>query len=329
VTAVSALYSRRVGIAHWDEVPSELYEVGPLAAHWADLGSAAGSVTVGVNRVEILPGKRSTPVHSEGEEEEIFYVLGGTGLSWQEGETYEVRSGDCLVHLAGRETHTLVAGPDGLDVLAFGMRAHAEMGYLPRAGVMRHGRATIDLSSDDRHPWEREAAAGDLELPPPSPRPNRIVNVADVAAEGRQGETVASDHRELGGAAGSERTGLNHHTVPSGKLNVPPHCHSAEEEIFVVLEGGGTLELTPSPRAASIGIEPASHDVRPGSVVARPAGTRVAHTFRAGPDGLTLLAYGTRDPNDICYYPRSRKISWRGVGLIARVDHVDYWVDED
>lgn len=298
-------------------------------AYWTDLGSAAGSVTAGVNRVEILPGRRSTPVHSEGEEEEIFYVLGGTGLSWQEGETFDVRAGDCLVHLAGRQTHTLVAGPDGLDVLAFGMRAYAEMGYLPRAGVMRHGRATIDLSPDDRHPWEREAAAGELELPPPSPRPARIVNVADLPADGRHGKTVASDHRELAGAAGSKRTGLNHHAVPPGMLNVPPHCHSAEEEIFVVLEGNGTLELTPSPRSATRGVESSAHAVWTGSVVARPAGTGVAHAFRAGADGLKLLAYGTRDPNDICYYPRSRKISWRGVGVIARVDHVEYWVDED
>jgi uncharacterized cupin superfamily protein len=316
-------------IAHWDEVPRELFEEGPLGGQWTDLGTAAGSVTVGVNRVEILPGKRSTPVHSEGEEEEITYVLGGTGLSWQEGETYEVGPGDCLAHLAGEQTHTLVAGEEGLDVLAFGMRAYAEMGYLPRAGVMRHGRATIDLSPDDRHPWEREAAAGELELPPPSLRPDRIVNLSDVSSHERRGATVASQQRLLGRAAGSERTGLNHVIVPPRMLNVPPHCHSAEEELFVVLDGTGTLELTPSPRQAAYGAEPSEHGVRAGSVVSRPAGTGIAHTFRAGSEGLTLLAYGTRDPNDICYYPRSRKISWRGVGVIARVEHVDYWVDED
>ena len=316
-------------IAQWDDAPRELFEAGPLAGHWTDLGSAAGSVTVGVNRVEILPGKRSTPVHSEGEEEEIFYVLSGSGLSWQERETYEVGPGDCLVHLAGEHTHTLVAGEEGLEVLAFGMRAYAEMGYLPRAGVMRHGRATVDLSPDDRHPWEREAAAGDLALPAPSPRPERIVNVADVPVQERDGATVAYKRRDLGRAAGSERTGLKHLTVPPGKLNVPPHCHSAEEELFVVLDGGGTLELTPSPDVASDGVEPSAYEVRRGSVVARPAGTGVAHAFRAGPAGLTLLAYGTREPNDICYYPRSRKIFWRGVGLISRLDHIDYWVDED
>ena len=68
---------------------------------------------------------------------------------------------------------------------------------------------------------------------------------------------------------------------------------------------------------------------RSSNVPGGPAGTRIAHAFRGGADGLTLLAYGTRDPNDIAYYPRSRKISWRGVGVIARVEHVDYWVDED
>ena len=65
-----------------------------------------------------------------------------------------------------------------------------------------------------------------------------------------------------------------------------------------------------------------------GSTVARPAGTRVAHAFRAGPDGLTLLAYGTRDPNDIAYYPRSNKVYLRGVGVLARVEPLDYWDGE-
>ncbi len=39
---------------------------------------------------------------------------------------------------------------------------------------------------------------------------------------------------------------------------------------------------------------------------------------------MTFLAYGTNLPNDICYYPRSNKIYWRGVGLIARLEPLDY-----
>ena len=78
-----------------------------------------------------------------------------------------------------------------------------------------------------------------------------------------------------------------------------------------------------------VGDDPETHPVRRGSVVARPPGTGVAHTFRAGGDGLTLLAWGTREPNDICWYPRSQKIFWRGVGVIARVETLDYWDGEE
>ena len=50
--------------------------------------------------------------------------------------------------------------------------------------------------------------------------------------------------------------------------------------------------------------------------------------FRAGEDGMTMLLYGTREPNDIAYYPRSNKINWRGIGVIGRVEHLDYWDGE-
>jgi uncharacterized cupin superfamily protein len=117
---------------------------------------------------------------------------------------------------------------------------------------------------------------------------------------------------------GSVRIGVGHLVVEPGKLTYPPHCHSAEEELFVVLEGSGTLLLGDDER----------HPVRPGSVVVRPPATRVAHASRAGDDGLALLAFGTRDPNDIAYFPRSRKVSLRRTGVRFRVDGLDYWDGE-
>jgi uncharacterized cupin superfamily protein len=68
--------------------------------------------------------------------------------------------------------------------------------------------------------------------------------------------------------------------------------------------------------------------LRAGHVVARPPGTRVSHSFRAGPDGVTMLVYGTREPNDICFYPRSNKIFWRGIGVIGRIEQLDYFDGE-
>ena len=233
------------------------------------------------------------------------------------------------MHRALEHAHTIQGGPNGIDLLAFGQRSYAANTLLPRAGVSWLGSTWVVQGAPEDHPWAREAAAGPPEIGELLPRPERIVNVADVPARERRRTTVGSEWRDLGRAAGSERTGLRLATVDSGKLSNPPHCHSAEEEIFVVLEGDGSLELTPSPRPAADGAEPSTHPVRAGSTVARRPGTAIAHTFRGGDHGLTLLAYGPREPNDIAYYPRSGKVSFRGVGLIARVEALDYWDGED
>ncbi|MDX6494873.1 MAG: hypothetical protein QOE17_859, partial [Gaiellales bacterium] len=41
------------------------------------------------------------------------------------------------------------------------------------------------------------------------------------------------------------------------------------------------------------------------------------------------LAYGTREPSDICFYPRSGKIAISGLGVIGRIEPVDYWDGEE
>ena len=307
-----------MSVVNWDEVEGERGEVGHLGSVWRDLGEAAGSVTVGLQRIEIDPGRWSTPAHVELAEEEIFYVLEGAGLSWQEGETFDVRAGDCLVHRVEEATHTLNAGPDGLDVLAFGLRRPSGGTFLPRAGVIRMGPGSA-AARVDKHPWEYESDAGAPELPAAtSPRPDRIVALDDVpVVERTNGADIFARQQDLGSAAGSVLSGLEHVTVGPGKLGNPPHCHSAEEELFVVLGGSGVVML---------GDE--EHAIRRGTVVSRPPATRVAHALRAGEDGLTYLAYGTREPNDIAYYPRSGKISFCGVGVIGRIEPLDYWDGE-
>jgi uncharacterized cupin superfamily protein len=304
-------------VVHWDDVDGETSEIGHLGGAWRDLGSAAGSVHVGLSRITVPAGKWTTPAHAECGEEEIFFVLAGSGVSWQDGRCHDVAAGDCLVHHVEGAAHTLCAGPDGLDVLAFGQRAPVGGTYLPRVGVVRHGPVAVPTSGD-RHPWELEADAGAPALTASLPRPETIVALDSVdGVERTNGGDVRLTQRDLGRAGGSVRTGLRHVTVAPGKLGAPPHCHSLEEEIFVVLEGDGV---------AAIGEE--ELPVAPGSVVARPAGTGVAHAFRAGDGGLVYLAYGTREPNDIAFYPRSGKVSFRGVKLIARVEALDYWDGE-
>jgi uncharacterized cupin superfamily protein len=315
-------------IAHWDDVAVVRRAEGHICGDWQYL-TGDGSVTVGARRLRIPAGSWSTPLHLEGSEEEIFFVLDGTGVSVQqaggEEQAFPVRPGDCLVHLALVHAHTLHAGPDGLEVLAFGQRHYPRNTLLPRAGVSWLGPTWVLQGAPEDHPYKREAAVGPPELGELQPRPSHIVNVDEVEPRTRTGATVERAIRDLGRAAGSFATGLGLYDVPPGKLHNPPHCHSAEEEIFVVTEGEGTLELWS--RASDNGLQ--EHPVRRGSVVARPAGTRIAHAFRAGAEGLSFLAYGTRDPRDIAYYPRSGKLSFRGLGVIGRLDVLDYWDGED
>ena len=136
--------------------------------------------------------------------------------------------------------------------------------------------------------------------------------------------------KRLASTAGAKQSGLNWIGAPPNDEGAPPHCHSAEEEIFVVLDGEGTLELWAGPKpGAPLPTEPKeTHTVRRGNVVARPPGTRISHCFRAGDTGLTYLAYGTREANDMCYYPRSNKIFFRGLGLIARLEPLEYFDGE-
>lgn len=194
------------------------------------------------------------------------------------GGTSAVRAGDCLLQLAGGATPALAGAGAGLDVLVFGG------GWVPEPEA-RPPATIVHLDDIEADPWGR----GD-------------VNVV---------------RRDIGEALGSRTTGMQHLTVAPGALSSPPHCHSAEEEVFVVLDGDGTLLL---------GDE--EHPVRAGSVVGRPPGTGVAHAFRAGEHRLTLLAYGTREPNDICFYPRSGKVSLRGIRAMFRVEQVGYWDGE-
>jgi uncharacterized cupin superfamily protein len=290
-------------IAHWDEVEARVLERGPMRLTRVDLGDAIASDRIGVALLKVQPGGRSSPVHCELAEEETFYVLRGSGLLWQDAgdgpATHEVRAGDCIVHVPATEYHTLVAGDDGLDVLAFGQRVYATASSLPRAGVLRM-EETVDISTGPR-PWDREAAAGELELPNPSPRPKNVVAFADAPV------ILNGTVRILGDAAGSVRTGLNSLTMTPGGDPYVPHCHSAEEEIFVILEGAGIVRL---------GDE--EHPVRAGHAISRRPGTGIPHSFVATGGPFTHLAYGTREPNDIAYYPETGEVWLRGVDVRLR-----------
>ena len=312
-----------MGLAHWEEVESHRRAKGEMDAVWQRLGDAAGTKGVGVNRVRVEPGKLPTPPHAHAASEEVFYVLAGSGLAWQDGQVHEVGPRDCVIYRAGGPAHTFVAGPDGLDYLVFGTRYPTETAWLPRSAAVRFGRTWAEGRGDD--PWDVEAEQPPLSYGDSAPRPPNILNVDEVELERYKAVRSAP----LATRERSDQAGFHWERLDPGGRGSVPHCHSEEEEVFVILEGEGTLHLWPSPSfGAATGSEREAIPLRPGHVIARPPATRVSHWFRAGPDGLTMLIYGTRKPNDLAFYPRSNKIAWRGLGVIGRIDVLDYFDGE-
>jgi uncharacterized cupin superfamily protein len=301
-----------VGLAHWDDVDWRRRAKGEMDAEWQFLGGAAGTVGVGVNRVRVAPGRLPTPPHSHGASEELYYVLGGSGLAWQDEQVHEVGPGDCVIHRADEHEHTFVAGEHGLEYLVYGTRHPIEVAWLPRSRAIRTGWPWTEGRDDD--PWDIEATVPPLAVPDPTPRPDNIVNVDEVETErwpnGALTAPLATRERSV-------LAGLHWEELPAGGTGAPPHCHSEEEEIFVILDGTATLHLEPSPLRRARGLEDEEHALRPGHVVARPAGSGVSHWFTAGPDGTRMLIYGTRKPNDMTFYPRDDKVAFRGLGVIT------------
>lgn len=231
---------------------------------------------------------------------------------------YEVGEGDCIVHLAGRERHTLLAGDDGLDVVAFGNRHPAQSAYLPRAKVSWLGATWVDTGGGD-WPWQREADVGEPDrVEPSAERPPNIKRAEDVQPVW-DGQVFP-----LASAAGSQQAGLNLVRLPPGGEGAPPHCHSAEDEFFVVLDGEGTLHADPTPTKIEFGGRSEEHAVRRGSIASFDGGVNVCHSLRAGDGGLTFLAYGTRQPHDVIYYLRRNALFFKGLGVMIPVEHVGF-----
>ena len=146
----------------------------------------------------------------------------------------------------------------------------------------------------------REAELGPPELPEPGPRPANIVNLSDTVADVRDGRLVRRTRRNLGRAAGSVTCGVQHVEVAPGGESSPAHCHSVEEEIFVILGGDGSLDpgRGRDPGHARPRRRPAAGDRRRAHVPGRRSRSRVPRVRHPRPGRPLLLSRGrTRSPS--------------------------------
>ena len=115
--------------------------------------------------------------------------------------------------------------------------------------------------------------------------------------------------------------------VPPGKRSCPYHFHYAQEEMFVILEGEGTL------RVAGEMIP-----IRAGDVIGIPPGPEYPHQIiNTSSALLKYLSISTQEVPEICEYPDSGKYlaysrtkgPLLGGGRMHRPDtDLDYWDGE-
>jgi len=146
------------------------------------------------------------------------------------------------------------------------------------------------------------------------------------------GERYESRHYQVGSRIGAQKLGYNLTELPAGKTGFPYHFHHVNEELFLVLEGTGTLR-TPD----------GNHPLRPGDLVCCPPGPDGAHQIvNSGAVPLRYLALSTVQDPEVVEYPDSgkygviagrtpgRSIQEAGFHAFAfKKDRVDYWAGED
>ena len=148
------------GLAHWDDVKPFAGDSATSAGRGAISAAPPARFGSASSGSRSRPGSGRRPCTRRAPRKRSS-TCSGAPVSWQDGAVYEIAEGDCIVHLP-RKAHTLRAGSDGLDVLAFGTRVPVELGYLPRAGVGWLSPRWVEVDKEPG-PWQREVELGEPE----------------------------------------------------------------------------------------------------------------------------------------------------------------------
>lgn len=92
--------------------------------------------SLGVNLTRVPPGKTACPFHAHQREDEVFYVLSGTGALRYGDDLYPLRAGDCISCPAGTGTAHQIANTGDADLvfLAIGCHDPHEVCVYPDSG---------------------------------------------------------------------------------------------------------------------------------------------------------------------------------------------------
>lgn len=111
-----------------------------LGADETNLSRALGLTQLGASYFEVRPGESAFPFHVHYLEDEIIYVIAGTGSYRFGTETYAVKAGDFLSAPAGRAemAHQLTnSGTETLKYICVSNLPETNVVELPDLGVLR------------------------------------------------------------------------------------------------------------------------------------------------------------------------------------------------
>jgi len=149
-----------------------------------------------------------------------------------------------------------------------------------------------------------------------------IRNFDDVALQHEQREPLYDTRcARLARGTAARKLGASIDTVAPGMRSCPYHFHYAQEEMFIVLEGHGTLRVADE-----------MLPLRAGDIAFIPPGPEYPHQIINTSDApLKYLSISTKETPEVCEYPDSNKMLAYGpaISRMNRLDtDLDYWDGE-
>jgi uncharacterized cupin superfamily protein len=150
-------------VVNLEELELERFEKGTaFACEGARIGPRVGARDLGYSYDVVRPGKRACPFHSHRGQEEMFFILKGSGTLRYGAETRPIRAGDVICcPTGGPETaHQIINDSDeDLAYLSVSTMGYPEVCEYPDSGkVMAFGNGIrhVTRAADGVDYWEGE-----------------------------------------------------------------------------------------------------------------------------------------------------------------------------